>query len=417
MRYYAMAPVMLNMILYFTIMAVVIRFFQDDGWQCKEIFLVSLIAYAGLHIHIQEVLFAAVMVLLMSGYLFVRETKPVFSSLIGRRPGVTIPWVQCISIKPAVVFLSLALATIALHIYSFLRVSRNPVEQPKLISLGEYLPFADSLFILNPSYQFYQVVGIWGLFVIVLFFINWNIFRSNAYLVAGMLSPVFTVFNPVFVDLFLHHSHSIMLWRLSFLVPVYLVGGFFLYRSIEMIREGSGRQLAYYMTVIILLLVLLLPMKLPGLELPTSRMTTLDRVDPKASPQHWSDLLDFLDTINERKIIITDPVTGYMVTALSRHTSPRYKFHRVWGGYVNYDLEDYSNHPFDRYAGRLLIINRRNGAMSDTGRLARHWPEGILQLDSYYENEKLDEYIVSQPERFELLWGENRIRVFRIRKG
>jgi hypothetical protein len=414
-RYYAMAPVMLNMVLYFAILGIAIRFFRNDDWPWREMLAACFIAYACLHIHMQEVLFAAVMVLLMSGYLFAGSVLQSLVSMLKKGEQATGSVSSLLRSKSTLVFIPLALAVGLFHIYSLLNIERNPAESPKLISLGSYLPYADNLFILNPTYQFYYVVGIWGLAVIGLFILNWKAFRCNAYIMAGMLSPLFTVFNPVFVDLFLRHSYSIMLWRLSFLVPVYLAGGYLLFIAVKSIRQANTYQRVAGVATTAVLILLALPYSAAVVGSPDKRYATLKPVDPNVSNRQWADLLAFLDTIKDRKVIITDPVTGYMVTAMTRHASPRYKFHRAWGGYVNFHFEEYSNHPFDRYAGRLLIINRRNGAMSETGRLARHWPENILQVSNYYQTDLLL-YIESQPERFKLLWEQDRIRIYDIKR-
>ena len=49
--------------------------------------------------------------------------------------------------------------------------------------------------------------------------------------------------------------------------------------------------------------------------------------------------------------------------------------------------------------------------MSETGRVARHWPEGILQIENYY-SKKIEDYVSSNPDRFKLLWEKNEIRVY-----
>jgi hypothetical protein len=103
-----------------------------------------------------------------------------------------------------------------------------------------------------------------------------------------------------------------------------------------------------------------------------------------------------------------------MLTALTKHSSSRAKFYRKWRGYIEYNFDDYSNNPFDRYKGYLFIINKRNGGMSKAGRIARHWPENILQVENFYFSENLESYISSNPDRFQLLWNNDRVRVYQI---
>ena len=411
-RYYALAPVMLNMVLYFAIMAVVIQFFREQEWRFREILAAAFIFAATLLIHKQESLYVVVMVLLMSGYLFFHRSLPALheSGWPGCGPRA---WLRD---KPTLVFVPMAIGTMALHAWSIAEVTRRKVETPKLIPVENLLPFVKNLYILNPTYQFYYVLSLWGLAVIVLYVFHRRHFRGNAFIAAGMLSPLFTVFNPVFVDLFLRYSYSIMLWRLSFLVPVCFVGGYLFVEALTGLWQGGGRRRMGSAVTVTLLILLLFPIHTTFIDTPYSRFETLKAVPHRVSPAYWRDLLDFLDGIEDKKIIITDPVTGYLVSAMTHHYSYRAKFHRIWGGYIDFNFEDFSTHPFDQYAGRLLIINLRNGGMSRTGRIARHWPANILQVGNFYQMERLGPYIESQPERFELLWEQDRIRVYLIHR-
>lgn len=159
---------------------------------------------------------------------------------------------------------------------------------------------------------------------------------------------------------------------------------------------------------------MLFPFKTTFIENTYSRLLTLKAVPAENSPEQWNDLLEYLNAIDGDKRIITDPVTGYMITALTRHISSRAKFHRIWGGYIKFNYDDYSHNPFDRYRGHIFIINKRNGGMSEVGRVAKHWPEGILQIENYYYAENLEEYIRSNPDRFKLLWEKDKIRVYSL---
>jgi len=413
-RYYALAPVMLNLILYFTVMAIAIRFFRTQGWPLRDMLAAGLILYASVHIHKQEGLFALIMVLLMSGHLFFCKSRNSLQKWqLGEDRRTLIK--SLLLDKSTLVFIPLVIATIGFQIYSYLYYDRHQVLQPKLIPLDTLLPFVKNLYILNPTYQFYYVITLWGLAVILLFALNWRRFRNNSYIIAGMLSPLFTIFNPVFVDLFLRHSLSIMLWRLSFLVPIYFVAGYLLITALTRIWNGRLVKKVMAGMTVLLLVMLLFPVHTVYIDSPYSRLVTLKRVNGDVSPEHWGDLLAFLDMQKKPKRIITDPVTGYVVNALTKHSSPRDKIHRRWG-YVELNYDDYSQHPFDRYAGSLFVVNKRNGGMSETGRIARHWPEEILQVEKYYQNDKLEAYIDLNPERFELLWSQDRIRVFSVRR-
>jgi len=375
--------------------------------------IAGLIFIACLHIHRQEGLFVVLMFVVMSFYMFMLKHSHTLK-LLWQGQGRLFPDspVNFLTEKVNVAFLTSQITIISLYLYSYINVPRSSVLEPKLIPLENIVPFVKNLYILNPTYQFYYVITLWGSLVVLLFVLNLKKLRENTYLMAGMLSPFFTVFNPFFVDLFLRHSYSLLLWRISFLVPLHLVAAYLFVMAAQYIQHGSFLKKTYGLISIILLLILLFPFKTTFVENTYSRLPTLRAVPAENSPEHWSDLIKYLDGFDEEKKIITDPVTGYMITAMTKHVSSRAKFHRKYKGYIKFNYEDYSIHPFDRYSGYLFIINKRNGNMSENGRIARHWPENILQVGNYYYSAGLEDYVQSNPERFQLLWEQDRIRVY-----
>jgi hypothetical protein len=414
-RYYALAPVILNLVLYFSVMAIVIDFFRDKAWNTRYLIVAGIIFYASLHVHRQEALFAVLMVCMMSFYLFVQKHTANVSLLWqGSAGSIRFSPIKLFTDKVNISFLLTQTMMVSLFIYSYLSIARHPINEPKVIPLENIFPFFKNLYILNPTYQFYYVVTLWGAAVIILFIFNIKKFTKNAFLMAGMLSPFFTVFNPFFTDLFLRHSWSVTLWRMSYLVPLQLVGAYLFITAAQCIWAGGYLKKAYGLLTVILLILLLFPFKTTFIENTYSRLLTLKSVPAENSPEQWKDLLSYLNGIEGEKRIITDPVTGYMLTALTGHVSSRAKFHRIWGGFIKFNYDDYSHNPFDRYRGYLFIVNKRNGGMSETGRVARHWPEGILQIENYYYSEKLEDYISSNPDRFRLLWEKNKVRVYSL---
>lgn len=411
-RYYAMAPVMLNMALYFTVMLLVLDFYERKTWRLTYIFISIVILYSCALIHAQEALFVIIMAMMLGLYYFLRLNVPAFRKMSGGN--LELAAESLYKLKINIVFALSVLVFVCVWVYSYVYLDRNSVITPKLFNLGNYSSFLDGQFILNPVHQFYAVITMWGIAVYILFFINWEKFRANPFLVCGMLSPVFTVFNPLFVDLFLRYDNSLTLWRLSFLVPLSFVAGYiFLFAILDVFKSGpAGKSKG-----IILILVLVVPLFLgssTGIGNLYSRIPTLAASDRDVTPAHWGDLIKYLDSVDEKNRIITDPVTGYMISALTKHNSPRKKFHRIWG-YVEFNFDDYNDHPLDRYQGFMLVINKRDGALSLNGKLARHWPEKILNVSSYY-SDALEPYLVSHPERFAMLWEHDGIKVYRIRR-
>lgn len=414
-RYYALAPVILNFILYFSLMAIIIDFYRDGKWDFRYLLIAGVIFYASIYIHRQESLFAVLMVCIMSFYLFAQKYYPALKLLWdGHNKPLHFSPLEFLKDKVNLTFFVTQTVMVSLFIYSYLSISRHPVTENKLISVEQVLPFFKNLYILNPGFQFYNVITAWGVAVILLYLLSIRKFTSNAFLMAGMLSPFFTVFNPFFTDLFLRHSWGDMLWRMSFLVPLHLVAAYLFICAGKSILEGSYLKKIYGSISVILLISFLFPFNTTFIENKYSRLLTLKPVPVENRPEHWSDLIDYLDGLEDKKRVITDPVTGYMLTALTQHSSSRAKFHRHWRGYIEFNFDDYSSNPFDRYKGYLFIINKRNGGMSETGRVARHWPEGILQMENFYFAEKMEDYISSNPDRFRLLWEKDRIRVYSL---
>lgn len=414
-RYYALAPVILNFILYFAVMAIVIDFFRNEEWEFRYLIVAAIIFSASIFIHLQEAMFLFLMFTIMSFYLFFQKHAESLKLLwLGKGFEIRLPALNFFRNKINFSFLLTQVAMVSLFLYSYLFLSRNSIDQGKIISLEYVIPFIKNLYILNPNYQFFNVVTVWGVFVIILFLLNIKSFRNNPYLMAGMLSPFFTVFNPFFTDLFLRHSLSMMLWRITFMLPLNFVAAYLFVDAIQYAWRGDLQKKVYGAVTVILLVVFLFPIQTTYFENNYSRIMTLKSVPVENTPQHWRDMIEFLDSLPDRKNIITDPVTGYMLSALTRHSSHRHKFHRRLGGYIEFNYEDYSSNPFDQYEGFLFIVNRRNGGMSETGRVARHWPEEILQLNNFYNSENMEDYISSNPDRFRLLWEKDKIRVYSL---
>jgi hypothetical protein len=414
-RYYALAPSMLNFVLYFSVMVVVIEFFKSERWNFKYLIAAVLIFSASLFIHLQEALFSVLMICIMSFYLFAKKSTPMLIYWwSGEKKPVKFAPEKFFSNKINLTFLITQSAMVSLFLFSYLYVERSTVTQGKLIPVENILPFFKNLYILNPGFQFYQVVTAWGCMVFLMFILNIKSFKNNAYVMSAMLSPLFTVFNPFFVDLFLRYSVGDMLWRITYLLPLALVAAFVSVISIQFIYQGVIAKKVAGLFGLFLLSGLLFPLKTTYFDNQYSRLSTLKAVAKENSPAHWNDLIEYLQGIENEKIIITDPVTGYMVTSITRHRSYRYKFHRHWG-YIEFNFDDYSKHPLDRYKGYLFIINKRNGGFSESGRVSKHWSENILQLEEFYSSDKLDEYVSLNPDRFKLLWEKDRVWVYLIK--
>ena len=61
----------------------------------------------------------------------------------------------------------------------------------------------------------------------------------------------------------------------------------------------------------------------------------------------------------------------------------------------------------------IVIINRRDGVPSVTGRISKHWPEDAFLTSRFY-SPKAIAFVESHTNQFKLLWAKDRIEVFKI---
>jgi hypothetical protein len=297
-----------------------------------------------------------------------------------------------------------------LTIWTYLNHDRPNDFFNKIIQLSEQGPVFNRILFLNPTYQGFQVITLWGVFVYALFVMYWRKFIGHPYLFMGMLTPLLTVFNPVFVDWFMRMDGVHTLWRMLYIVPMHLVAGLLIIFLLATASNASAlwrKGLPYF--AIALLFVLLLP--LSGIN--SNSRQTLTKVKHNNSYVYWQDLIDYLNRNHAEPVsILTDPITGYVLKGLTRHHTYHYKFFKR--RLRPFNFEDYSNAPLAQYKGWLLVLNDRNGGPSKTGKLARHWPENILNTSKFY-SEPLREHIKSNPgNRFKEIWENNNIHVYRI---
>lgn len=407
-RYYSMAPGILNMVVYFAAMVCVLNLLDQRNtlvqrgskmsWELSTILLVLCFG-ASLVIHNQEALFIMVMVFALVVYAFyIWVVAAAGSGLKGHFVGVVL----------------LASAAVALLLFMTAYYEQSPALQSpnnKVVALPLSLPNYGSLFVLNPLYQFAEVVTIWGLIVSVLFVAWLRFFKQQPLLVAGMLVPFLTVFNPVFVDVFLRIKDDHSLWRLCFLIPFYPVAGLYITRSLNFWKDDDVVRKVVVSAAVIALLVIPL----------SSYLNRYVRISngavAQANSYHlWEDLLDELSKLDRTERILTDPVTGYVISALTQHRTFRYKFFasQLYHAFP-FVFDDYDDMPLARYRDWLLVINKRNGAKSMTGLISQHWPEDIMQVSEYYP-EKLLDHLKSHPELFDLVWQQNGISIYRIHR-
>lgn len=402
LRYYAIAPTMLNMVVFFAAMVALIELLKWQANQLKLFIFLVLGIITTAAVHTQETLYIFIFMVLLLAWFAVFSPYGDFTKARYH-----------IQRTKRYYWLFLVLFVVgfaALEAWVYTHNARPTQLFDKVIQLSEQGPILNRIFYLNPSYQAYQVITLWGLAVYGLFFIYWRRFLSQPYLFAGMLVPFATVFNPLFVDWFLRLGGVNTLWRMLYIVPMHFVAALlvvYLFESAK-IKAKQFISIVPY-TGILLLFILLLPIN--GIN-PNSRLTLMP-TQADAGYTHWQDLIDYLNQDNLKAgSILTDPVTGYVLLGLTKHRTYQYKFLNLNMRKINFTHYDKS--PLQRYKNWLLVVNDRNGGLSESGAVSRHWPTDVLHTESFY-SPALREHINANPDqRFKLLWQKNKISVYKI---
>ena len=419
-RYYVFTPGFLNYILYLSALICVLEFLERKGRGIGLLCAGAILLAAAAIIHLQEAIFIVVMMGVMALVMSV-------SFLSSNRTGGNKSLSLSAGKKSHILFLVLACVYGIVHLWAYWKLERqNPLAYGLLDDIRHYLPFLRNLYILKPTQQFYEVITVWGVFVYALFVLNFKRFVPSPYLVAGMVVPFFTVLNPVFTDFFLRFAGSQVFWRMCFMVPLPFVAGYLLIKGTgEAVSGKRTRDKLAGIAVVMGLIVLLLPMKNTFFISDNSKIYTLDAVDRDNSHHIWSDLLTFLKN-QERSGIITDRVTGYVINGLTDHKYRGYKFYDLYASHVNrksYKDEKFQSEDgwkrlvldrgFETKKPWLVVINRRDGAMSEVGRLSGHWPTDIMEVSKQYSDAFI-EYVEGRPDIFKNIWERERIAVYSI---
>ncbi len=412
-RYYTLAPSILNFVFYYVGIILVMRLIAGSSSLIKDSVLLTFFMLCAAIIHTQEALYVAVMGSLILGWaVFVQPFTNQAQYQIGSKWQ---HWRRSTSMLQLGILGAILLGFLVMQAISYVTLDRPTDLANKVIQLSEQGPILNRILLLNPSFQFASVITVWGALVYLLFISFHRRLIQSPYLYMGMFVPLFTVFNPLFVDWFLRLEGVHTLWRLLYIVPLNLVAGATLIYLIEQVTTGKLWQKAGSLIAILLMVMLLFPPVIANFGNANSRLT-LDKVETENAYTQWLDLLHYLaESQDKPKIVLTDPITGYAISAFTDHYTYNYKF-LASQSYAakRFNFKDYTNKPLARYKNALIVINERDGAYSQTGELARHWPADILQVSGYY-SPALKPHLESNPDRFEKLWSADKIAVFSIK--
>lgn len=389
-RYYSIAPTIGAYAIYLSGIALYIDYLrgrQGTG----AIVLVVLAGFLAALIHLQEALYLGLMIGMSTlvvtwdsrGYLLAQRARRVLTLGVGIA----------------------VLGTIGV-IYTFLEQSPRLPIAPMQVPLSDFLPFLRNLYIPNPVGQVYQVITVWGVLVIALA-IYWRAdLKSATLLRAGLWSLPLIVFNPIFTHFFLRLAHPEVLWRVAFILPLAMLGGFVIVRCLYPVRP-LGIALA------VVLVLALAPLDFRYFANPYSKWHMLRPVPEENTWRHWEDLSQFLAGLSTSEEIITDPLTGYVIdaTTYQHRTVDRWKF-MAYGGYLLGD-EVLTLQSLKRYDGMLLIVNDRVGGWSTTGALGRHWRPDQLNPTLHY-SPAFRTILSENAGAFIPVWSQDNVVVYRV---
>jgi hypothetical protein len=104
----------------------------------------------------------------------------------------------------------------------------------------------------------------------------------------------------------------------------------------------------------------------------------------------WEDLIRTVEKISGNRVILADGVTRYVLSNATPHRQG-VGGKELWRdsrapSFLNRPHKNNPKKNLRAYqqGGDLLIVNKRNGAHSETGHLSGHWPADILMISMYY---------------------------------
>ena len=257
-RYYALAPAILNYVVYLAAVVLMLDYFRSRSWWSHALWIVPLLVMVMNVIHTQEAAFAFFMGI---GMLIVIEGQWVWGGWRRRKHRTSniehrtsniehpTPNVECrkimeVSILPAGNMLKIHIfAVVGLGLFGllFYYSLNKPMAGYSAFLLrplfhGEWL--GQKWFIQPPAEQFFQVLTCWGVFVYALFLIYAGSFRRQPFILAGMLMPLLIVFNPVTLLILSRWISDLnAIYRFNYMIPLPFVAGFLAMRFWKEMRS------------------------------------------------------------------------------------------------------------------------------------------------------------------------------------
>jgi hypothetical protein len=141
------------------------------------------------------------------------------------------------------------------------------------------------------------------------------------------------------------------------------------------------------------------------------RYSTLGQVGTGNSSELWRDLVFEIGKHKDRNIL-TDPITGYVLRAMTNNKYYGFKFHGT-GKHISLNHEEYGQDSFAGYTSWLFVVNRRDGSISRNGEISGHWSSDITKLSNNYSKELIS-FLAKSPSHMRVIWEKGSISIYEI---
>jgi len=402
-RYYAYFPTIFCFPIVFLSVLLFLDFQDNPTVASKSGFAIFALVLTLCLVHLQEGLFVLV---LISGLIFWRAGVAVLAP----------KWYSRSNSRST--FLVAALWLLALSIAAVLILRFGEPKPwgytPHTVTVPNWIPVIGSLPIANPRFRFWDTLGFFGVIAYIVYFSNWDLFKRSGYVFVGMVSPIFTHFNPFYVYLFVHLNSSTAVWRTSYLMPLaFVVSVFLVQRTSTLFTTKNIREIVVLTTVVALIATSLVPFKIGNYVNRLSRIPSISSNEAASGRLLWHDLISEVRQLNNDlkvKGLITDHVTKFVLDAAVFGRIPARQSRNYFPNHneifdVDLLASDFSDH--------LLIINNRDGMQTGSSLHSGHWHPDILATANFYPA-NIEPFVQRYPRRFDLLWDNDSIKIYRI---
>lgn len=412
-RYYAFSPSYFCYALYMLAAGVLFNLSNSPGINKKNVLLVVVYLVClvvAFLIHKQEALF----IVLLTGMLFLWKVLENLKIALEKRVGGKYSYV----FRKYFVALTIIILVIAVSIFIVI-VGPDPTLgihgrlHRDIFDLSDWSKYLHGNYVIKINSQVTSVIGYFGILTLIGALLTWRTSRIPLVLIISCLVVLVTVFNPAFNKIFLQYAGQEVLWRISYMALLPIIGSFVLVNNVSEIVDNRSIVVRQSLLVIISIVIGLFEVNRQnfGKYWYWQKFQTIKATSIGNSYVLWTDMVEFLNTIKPRRNVLTDPVTGYILASTTIHSHSRWKFHKQ--NYIEFNKPSYSETSFEDYVGWLFVINRRDGAPSITGTISGHWPTNIMNVTEHYTNEFID--FVRTNKKFTRIWGKRDIEIYEVR--